>query len=78
MLQWVVRNLERRAELKAGLRELGQRYERDGARPEHYPIAVEAMLAAMAEVAGPAWNEPLAADWRTALERVAAVMLGRP
>jgi len=78
MLQWIVANLEHRADLKAGLRELGERHQRYGARPEHYLVVVEVMLAAMAEVAGPAWNEPLAADWRTTLERVAAVMLGRP
>jgi hemoglobin-like flavoprotein len=78
MLQWIVGHLDRRAELKTHLRELGERHARYGARPEHYPIVVEVMLATMAQVAGGAWNEDLAGDWRTALERVAAVMLGQP
>ncbi|HEX8523271.1 MAG TPA: globin domain-containing protein [Tepidisphaeraceae bacterium] len=78
MLQWIVANLEDRATLKAGLVALGQRHRAYGARPEHYPVVAEQLIAAMAEVAGPAWDEQIAGDWRTALERIGATMLGEP
>ena len=78
MLQWIVKNLEDRPQLKTGLRELGRRHEHYGARQEHYPVVADVMIATMAEVAGPAWNEQSESDWRTVLERVCAIMLGRP
>jgi hemoglobin-like flavoprotein len=73
----IVENLEAGAELKNKLRELGQRHDGYGAQATHYPIVANAMLAAMADVAGPAWNRDIEADWRTAIERMAALMLGR-
>jgi hemoglobin-like flavoprotein len=36
------------------LRELGARHVAYGARPEHYPVVGEVLIASMAEVAGPA------------------------
>jgi hemoglobin-like flavoprotein len=36
------------------LRGLGARHVRYGARPEHYPVAGEALIASMAEIAGDA------------------------
>ena len=76
-LAWVVENLERGEELKDRLREMGRRHEQYGAQPAHYPVVADAMIAAMADVAGARWNDDLAGDWRTALERVADIMLGR-
>jgi hemoglobin-like flavoprotein len=76
-LAWIVENLERGDELKATLRELGRRHDAYGAQPAHYPVVATAMIAAMADVAGPAWNSEIEGDWRTALERVADTMLGR-
>jgi nitric oxide dioxygenase len=76
-LAWVVEHLEQGEALKARLRELGQRHERYGARAADYPVVADAMIAAMAEIAGPNWDGEIAADWRTALERVADIMLGR-
>ncbi len=76
-LAWVVENLEKGEELKARLRELGRRHEQYGAQPAHYPLVADAMISAMADVAGAAWNHDIAGDWRTALERVADIMLGR-
>jgi len=35
-----------------------------------------AMIAAMAEMSGAAWNEGIESDWRTVLERMSAIMLG--
>ena len=77
MLAWVVDNLEKGDELKAELRELGRRHEGYGAQPAHDPIVTTALIAAMSDVAGKAWNAEIQADWQTALERVADVMLGR-
>ena len=76
-LAWVVENLEKGEELKARLRQLGQRHEQYGAQAAHYPVVADAMIAAMADIAGSSWDSDIAADWRTALERVADVMLGR-
>ena len=77
MLAWIVEHLEQGETLKARLRELGRRHEQYGAQPAHYPVVTDAMIAAMADVAGPTWDNEIAADWRTALERVADIMLGR-
>ena len=76
-LAWVVEHLEQGETLKARLRELGQRHEAYGAQPSHYPVVADAMIATMADVAGPAWDREIEADWRTALERIADVMLGK-
>jgi methyl-accepting chemotaxis protein len=76
-LAWVVENLEKGEELKARLRELGRRHEQYGAQPAHYPVVADAMISAMTDVAGAAWDDEIAGDWRTALERVAEIMLGR-
>jgi len=77
MLVWVVENLEQSEDLKARLRELGQRHEGYGAKAAQYPVVTKALLAAMSDVAGATWNADTEADWRTALERIADVMLGR-
>jgi hemoglobin-like flavoprotein len=76
-LVWVVENLEQSDDVKARLRELGERHVGYGGQPAHYPVVSDAMLAAMAEVSGPSWNRDIEADWRTALERISDVMLGR-
>jgi hemoglobin-like flavoprotein len=57
------------------LRTLGALHVAYGARPDYYPVVAEAMLGAMAEVAGPAWTLPVAAAWTRALNFVAGVML---
>ena len=38
------------------LRELGARHVAYGARPEHYPVVGEVLIASMAAVAGDAWT----------------------
>jgi len=77
MLVWVVENLEHGDDLKVRLRQLGQRHEGYGAKAAHYPVVADVMLAAMADVSGASWNTDIEADWRTALERIADIMLGR-
>jgi len=57
------------------LRELGARHVAYGARPEHYPVVAEVLIASMAAVAGPAWTEEYEAAWGGALGVVAGVMI---
>ena len=78
MLQWIADRLEDRAELQTTLRALGARHVQYHVLPRHYPVFVDALLVAMSEVAGDAWNDQSRVDWRTALERIAEIMLGKP
>lgn len=74
-LATVARNLDRTTALELPLRELGARHVAYGTRPEHYPVVRDALLAALAETAAEAWSPELDADWREALDQVAAAML---
>jgi methyl-accepting chemotaxis protein len=57
------------------LRRLGARHVAYGARPEHYPVVGEVLIASMAEVAGDAWRPEYESAWATAFEAVAGAML---
>ena len=57
------------------LRQLGARHVAYGARPEHYPVVADVMLASMAEIAGEVWTAEVEAAWAAALGLVAAAML---
>jgi methyl-accepting chemotaxis protein len=57
------------------LRELGARHVAYGARPEHYPVVGETLIAAMAAVAGDAWRPDYGRAWGNAYEVVASTML---
>jgi nitric oxide dioxygenase len=57
------------------LRGLGARQVAYGARPEHYPVVGEVLIASMAEVAGGRWRPEYARAWAAAFEVVAGVML---
>lgn len=57
------------------LRELGARHVAYGAQPAHYPVVGDALIAAMAAIAGPAWMPEHESAWREALALVAAAML---
>jgi hemoglobin-like flavoprotein len=57
------------------LRELGARHVAYGAEPAHYPVVGEVLIAAMAEVAGPAWNDEYEQAWTEAFTIVAGAML---
>jgi hemoglobin-like flavoprotein len=57
------------------LRELGARHVAYGAEPAHYPVVGEVLIAAMAEVAGAAWNAEYAEAWAEAFAIVAGAML---
>jgi methyl-accepting chemotaxis protein len=57
------------------LRDLGARHVTYGARPEHYPLVGEVLLASMAEIAGPAWSPEYERAWTEAFAIVAGAML---
>ena len=57
------------------LHALGARHVRYGARPEHYPVVGEVLIASMAEVAGDAWRPEYERAWAAALAVVAGAML---
>jgi nitric oxide dioxygenase len=57
------------------IRELGARQVAYGARPEHYPVVGEVLLASMAEIAGEAWLPEYEQAWAEAFGVVAAVVI---
>lgn len=57
------------------LRGLGARHVRYGARPEHYPVVGEVLIASMAEIAGDAWTVAYEEAWTEALGLVSAAMI---
>jgi len=57
------------------LRELGARHVAYGARPEHYPVVGEVLIASMAHVAGEAWTAEYEAAWGEAFGIVAGAMI---
>ena len=57
------------------LRALGARHVAYGVRPEHYPVVANALIPAMAEVAGAAWEPRYERAWSAALEVVSGAML---
>lgn len=73
----VVAHVRQPDALRKQLRDLGRRHETYGVRPEHYPIVVEELVAAMADIAGPAWTQEYTDDWTTALTLVCDVMQGK-
>ena len=57
------------------LRDMGARHVRYGARPEHYPVVGEILIASMAVIAGEAWTVEYELAWTEAFAVVAGVML---
>jgi hemoglobin-like flavoprotein len=57
------------------LRELGARHVAYGAEAAHYPVVGEVLIAAMAEIAGPAWTAEYEQAWGEAFGIVAGAML---
>jgi len=72
LLRKSLRNLE---PIVPKLRELGARHVAYGARPEHYPVVGEVLLASMAEIAGPAWTPEFERAWGEAFSVVAGAMI---
>jgi methyl-accepting chemotaxis protein len=57
------------------LHQLGARHVAYGARPEHYPVVGETLIASMAALAGDAWEPRFERAWSAAFEIVAGAML---
>ena len=57
------------------LRELGARHVGYGAKPEHYLVVGEVLIASLAEVAGQAWRPEHQLAWAAAFAVIADVML---
>ena len=57
------------------LRELGARHVAYGARPKHYAVVGEVLIASMAELADEAWRNEYATAWGRAFSLVAGAML---
>ncbi len=56
------------------LRELGARHVAYGARPEHYPAVGAALIDAMTEVAGAAWQPEYSQAWTAAFVMLSSTM----
>ena len=74
-LALIVRNLDRLDLLEEPLRDLGAGHARAGVRPHHYAPVRDAMLRAIAAVAGDGWTSELADDWRALIETVSRHLL---
>jgi len=72
LLRKSLRNLEG---IVPKLRELGARHVAYGAKPEHYPVVGQVLIASMADVAGAAWTAEFERAWSEAFAVVAGAML---
>ncbi|HEX5622220.1 MAG TPA: globin family protein [Solirubrobacteraceae bacterium] len=72
LLRKSLRNLDA---IIPSLRGLGARHVAYGARPEHYPVVGDVLIASMADVAGDAWRPEYERAWAAAFDVVAGVML---
>lgn len=73
-LAMVVAHLREPDAVRARLLDLGRAHVAYGARPEHYPVVVGAMVSAMAEAGGERWSDDLTTEWTSALNMIAAIM----
>ncbi len=74
-LVFAVQNLRKPEVLSVALREMGARHVGYGTLEAHYPVVVDTMLDALAELAGDIWTEDLGREWRKVLEAVAEEMI---
>jgi hemoglobin-like flavoprotein len=74
-LALMVKHVDNMATLEPSLRDLGRRHVKYGAKPEHYPMVREAVLAALAEASGTGWTAELEQAWAEAIDTVSAAML---
>ena len=74
MLQSIPLALEMPDEMRAVLRSIGGQQYRIGVRAAHYRPMVDAVMRALARVAGSTWNEAAADAWRRFLEFARAEM----
>jgi hemoglobin-like flavoprotein len=74
-LATLVEHIDDTAELEKILVPLGVKHIEYGATPEHYIWVREALIATFRHVAGTVWSDDLAATWREAYDRIAAIMI---
>jgi nitric oxide dioxygenase len=74
-LALVIQNLRKPDVLTAALHGLGQRHEKYGVRPEHYPIVGAVLLDTFAAFMGERWTPALRDAWAEAYQAVCALML---
>jgi nitric oxide dioxygenase len=74
-LRMVIAHLNSPDRVHARLDELGRSHVGYGARPEHYPVVCEILVAAMGDLLGDAWTAGLKEDWATAFRLVSSIML---
>lgn len=72
LLRRSLRDLDR---IVPALQEMGARHVRYGARPEHYPVVGEVLIASMAEIAGDDWRPEHTTAWAAAYGIVSGAML---
>jgi hemoglobin-like flavoprotein len=72
LLRRSLRNLDA---IIPALRRMGARHVGYGARPEHYPVVGEVLIASMADIAGDAWRPEWDVAWAGAFGVVAGAML---
>ena len=73
-LVWSVRELRHLPALLENLGQLGERHRLYGVRPEHFPAAAAALLAALEETLGPEFDAGARAAWTQTIESVASAM----
>ena len=61
--------------LKSLLFDMGRKHRGYGAVEEHFPAVGQALLKALAEIAGPAWNKELETAWAEAYGAIAGMMI---
>lgn len=74
-LALVVKNLEQPGVLVPYLEGLGRMHVAYGAVPGHYDAVGGCLLEALADTAGPIWNDGLKQAWTEAYQAVASIML---
>lgn len=74
-LDTIVANLENPETNSHLLAEMGQRHAGYGAKPEHYHLVIETMIASMREVLGESGEEKVMGEWRTALRLISKQMI---
>ena len=70
-LRVVIDHLRTPAQVRAQLEALGRSHVRYGAKPEHYPIVCESLVAALADNS---WSVELTEDWTNAIRLVSEIM----
>ena len=75
-LATIVQNLRQPEKLTKYLEDLGLRHVQYKVKREHYPVVGQTLLAALAEVAGDAWNAELETAWTDAYGAIQSIIYG--